>query len=77
MTDSNAVKITEARLNALFAIVDAVGEAIKELKVVPSGHLYARLMTHNMPIDLYQEIIGILVASKKVKKKNHVLIWIG
>ena len=60
---------------ALDAIV-TVGEAIKALGSVPSGHLYAQLMPY-MSLETYNKIIAILVRAGGVKEERHLLTWIG
>lgn len=65
-----------AEVKAAVQVVVAVGEAIKELKSVPSGHLYARLMGR-MSLETYNKIIGVLVKTGAVKEENHVLTWVG
>lgn len=54
-----------------------IANAIKSLKRVPSGHLYAQLMCY-VGIDEYTAIIDFLVHANLVQKTNsHELIWIG
>lgn len=65
-----------SEVKAAVQVVVAVGEAIKELKSVPSGHLYARLMGR-MSLETYNKIIGVLVKTGAVKEENHVLTWVG
>ncbi len=65
-------------MNQTTAAVDAilaVAEAIRELKSVPSGHLYARLMGH-MDLDGYQRVIAILKSTGLVTESGHVLTWV-
>ena len=55
----------------------AVADAIKELKQVPSGHLYAHLMG-KLSLGQYEYIIGILIGAKLVKRDpSHLLHWVG
>ena len=61
---------------AALAIVLAVGEAIKELGSVPSGHLYARLMGQ-MSLETYNKVIGLLVKTGAIKNEGHLLTWTG
>lgn len=68
--------LTVAELKAAADIIAAVAEAIKELRAVPSGHLYARLCGH-MSLQTYQGIIGILVRQRLVSERDHLLTWIG
>jgi hypothetical protein len=59
-----------------FKVVAAIGETIRDLGEVPSGHLYAQLMSR-MSLDTYNKIIGILKQTKLVKESGHLLTWIG
>jgi hypothetical protein len=61
---------------AAMQAVLAVGEAIKDLGSVPSGHLYAQLMGH-MSLDNYNSIIGLLKRVGAVKEEGHLLTYIG
>jgi len=65
-----------AQEKAALAIVLAVGEAIKELGSVPSGHLYAHMMGR-MSLETYNKIIALLVKTGAVKEENHLLTWVG
>lgn len=57
-------------------VIRAVADAIKELKEVPSGHLYAQL-TGKMDLATYNRIIATLVGAGLVKEENHLLTWVG
>ena len=57
-------------------VVLAVAEAIRDLKEVPSGHLYAQLMGH-MELATYNKIIDILKNAGMVREQNHLLTWTG
>lgn len=61
---------------AALQIVAAVGEAIRDLGRVPSGHLYAQLMAR-LSLAEYNQIIGMLKHAKLIDEKSHELIWIG
>ena len=61
---------------AAVEIVAAVAEAIRELKEVPNGHLYAHLMGR-MTFSQYETVIGILKNAKLIEESGHVLKWIG
>lgn len=54
----------------------AIAEAIRELKEVPSGHLYARVNQH-MTLDAYFGIISALKSAGLVKEQNSLLTWVG
>lgn len=59
-------------LKATYAIM----EAIRELGSVPSGYIYARVCG-SIPLDTYNQIIGILKKADLVKEEAFVLTWIG
>lgn len=66
------------QVHAVLTIVSAVGNAIRELREIPSGHLYARLMAYcSLRLDQYEAIIETLKRTKMVKEENNLLIWIG
>lgn len=56
-------------------IVKAVAEAIRDLKEVPSGHLYAQLSKY-MSLDLYNTIISQLEKLGLIKVNNHLITWV-
>ncbi len=57
-------------------VAAAVGDAIRELGEVPSGHLYAQLMGR-LSFDSYNHIIGLLKQAGLVSEKHNLLTWIG
>ena len=57
-------------------IVMAVADAIKDLKSVPSGELYARLMAH-MSLESYNSVIGVLERTGLITVKSHLITWVG
>lgn len=62
---------------AAFQILAAVAEAIRELRSVPSGHLYAQLMGR-MDFETYTKIIDRLKGAGLVaENKSNLLTWIG
>lgn len=54
----------------------AIAEAIRELGEVPSGVLYAQIMSQ-MTIDTYNAIIKMLIGAGLVSQKNFLLTWVG
>ena len=56
-------------------MVQAVGDAIRDLGRVPSGHLYARLMGH-FTLEQYGAIIDVLKRAGLVREECHELIWV-
>lgn len=68
---------TPEQIKAVVEAVKLIAETIKELKEVPSGHLYAHLMQH-ISLDTYNQIIGILIESGRVHQDQyHLLSWVG
>lgn len=63
-------------MSAALQMAAAVGEAVRDLGSVPSGHLYARLMG-TLSLEQYEVIVGALVKARLVERSNHVLTWIG
>ena len=58
-------------------IAHAVAETIRELREVPSGHLYARLMGV-MDLRQYEQVIDLLIDARLVERAPaHLLRWIG
>ena len=57
-------------LEILMALKDVIASAGQA--GIPSGHLYARLM-NKMSWHIYQSLIDILVQSKQIQCKGHLL----
>lgn len=72
---SQANNRAEARVAAVQA-TKAIGDVIRELGSVPSGHLYAQLMGR-VSFEFYMTAIKALKDIKVVREENHLLIWIG
>ncbi len=68
------MKINQLQAAKLAIVV--VEDAIKSLGSVPSGHLYAHVMSH-LSLDQYEKIIDILKQEKLIKESNHELSWIA
>lgn len=67
---------TKQQRDAALLAVEAVASAIQALGTVPSGELYARVMSL-LTLQQYEGIIRTLKAAKLVDEKNHLLRWIG
>lgn len=61
---------------AAIQLIRAVGDTIRDLGEVPSGHLYARLMDR-INERTYNAIIDQLKRAKLVEQRGYRLIWIG
>ena len=69
--------MNQAEKTVLEAIV-AVGIAIRELGEVPSGHLYAMLMTQGCSLDVYDAILGKLTGAGLITVSDqHLIKWAG
>lgn len=68
--------MTKTQVNAAVNTVIAIAEAIRELKSVPSGHLYARVMSH-MSLETYESVINTLKNAGVIKETNSELIWVA
>ena len=69
--------VTNTEVKAAFGILQAVAEAIRELGEVPSGHLYANLMS-KLSLAQFEQVLGVLKGAGLVRESNaHLLTWIG
>jgi hypothetical protein len=68
---------TKEQVTAYLECVKTVAVCIRELKEVPSGHLYARLMS-KMSLENYQGIIDFLRDKGFITvSRGHLITWIG
>ena len=63
-------------VKAALGILRAVADAIRELGEVPSGHLYAHLMS-KLSLEQYEQVIGVLKQAGLITESNHLLTWVG
>jgi hypothetical protein len=68
--------VTNEDVKRAIALLQIVAEAIMDAGEIPSGHLYAAVMSH-MTIEGYERCIGMLVAGKVVVKRGDLLVWVG
>lgn len=69
--------MTAEQVKASIRVVQAIADAIRDLKQIPSGHLYGRLMGH-LSLQDYERIIDVLVNAGVVREDpSHLLVWIG
>lgn len=61
---------------AILNVILALTEAIRDLGEVPSGHLYASVMSH-LSLAEYQQVIAAIVSTGLVTQSNHLLTWVG
>lgn len=58
-------------------VVQAIADAIRSVRRIPSGHLYAQVMEH-LTLEQYEAVVKILVRSKMVyKNTSGLLTWEG
>lgn len=70
-------KPTKEEILGAFQIVLAIGDTIRDLGSVPSGHLYAQLMGR-LSINEYEKILGILESAGQIRRESsHLLVWTG
>jgi hypothetical protein len=69
---------TKEEVQSVLQVVLAVADAIKEFgpEGVPSGHLYAHLMS-KLNITVYTAIIEQLKSAGLVRESGHVLHFVG
>ena len=75
MNPEKSFDFQRSQVRAALNVVQAVADAIKELKQVPSCVLYAQLMSH-MDLGAYQKVIALLKDAGLVKEENHMLTWV-
>ena len=64
------------QIQAAITAVSDIGKVIREVKRIPSGHLYAQLMGV-MSLERYEMVISLLKKTKLITEQNNELIWIG
>ena len=64
-----------AELKAAVGILTAVADAIRELGEVPSGHLYAHLIS-KLSLEQYEQVIATLKQAGLITESNHLLKWV-
>jgi hypothetical protein len=67
--------MTKKQILATFEVTRAIADAIRELKSVPSGHLYAQVMNH-LSLEQYTKIIDLLKSNRLIEERNSELAWI-
>jgi len=67
---------TSARVKAALHAIQAIADAIRELREVPSGKLYAA-MVGVVSLREYEYTINMLVRGGLVRKRNDLLTWVA
>lgn len=68
--------IAREQIAPALTILAALADTIRELKRIPSGHLYALLMP-KMSLAQYETAIGLLIKADLVGKLGDELVWKG
>jgi hypothetical protein len=64
------------QVSAAVEAISAIGRVIRDVKRIPSGHLYAQLMGV-LSLEKYQIAIAILKKGNLIKEEANELIWIA
>lgn len=67
---------TNEQLKAGMQTLIAVSTAIRDLKQVPTGHLYATLMS-KMDLPTFNRVVATLKRADVVREADNVLHWIA
>lgn len=67
---------TARQVETALQVTAIVGDCIRDLGSVPSGHLYARLMDH-MDLRTYEAIVAALKQAGLVSESANLLTWTG
>ena len=70
--------MTDKEAKIVVATATAIAEAIREAgpRGVPSGHLYAAVMS-TVSLDAYRGAVAALIKAGLVKDEGYLLTWIG
>ena len=71
----SARAVTKEQVKVALDVLFAVAVAIKQVGSVPSGELYARLMTH-LDLMTFNRVIDTLKDAGLVTEDNHRLTWV-
>ena len=63
------------KIKAIAALINAMAECIQTAGSIPSGHLYAAMMSHGCSLQNYEYLLRILVDSGRVIKRGDMLTW--
>lgn len=64
---------TREALDHVKIVAEAI--AVAGAEGIPSGHLYARLMSFGYSLAVYQRIIDVLKTAGLVTERAHLLTW--
>lgn len=67
--------VTKEQIKMATEVIVEMTNVVKKLNSIPEGVLYASVMKY-MSLDIFNEIISIMIKSGFVESKNNVLIWV-
>lgn len=67
---------TQKEIKATFEVLVEIAKVIRQLKSIPSGHLYAQVMGH-LTLDQYEKMISLLQNQKLIRVENHLITWVA
>jgi hypothetical protein len=74
--DTNQAEQLKAQIKATLEVALAVGRVIQSIGSIPSGELYAMVMSR-LTLDQYTAIIRWLKEGGMVRESNYLLTWTG
>lgn len=82
MTREEIAQKTGTSVELVMLVIELVSTIIASIKEagtqgVPSGHLYAKLMTAGCPLHVYEKIESKIISTGVVEKRGDVLYYIG
>lgn len=69
------MSITKEQIKMATEVIIEMTNVVKKLNSIPEGVLYASVMKY-MSLDIFNEIVSIMIKSGFVERKNNVLIWV-
>lgn len=71
-----APAFTREEFRAVIQALLALADAIRELREVPAGHLYAHVASY-MTADQFNRAVDLFIRAKVVERRNNVLYWVA
>lgn len=69
------MSITKEQIKIATEVIIEMTNVVKKLNSIPEGVLYASVMKY-ISLDVFNEIVSIMIKSGFVERKNNVLIWV-
>lgn len=72
-------EITRETIKSAFEFAAIIAQIIAELKEVPSGELYARILVHfpNWNLELHNSLLDLFKEMKLIEIENDLIKWIA